>query len=407
MRPVTPPVFNQSVVEKLLSGIDEPRNASLLKVGYFLQRKQPELPTGEGYAMVKAAAQAEPVGTKRWFWLENLLGFAAFRVAEADPQDGFDAYNAVFAHASDAAKVEAQYPFRQAITEYVAVSSTRFRNLNLFSDPRTRDTLLKAWTANAVAVRQPQKPGERNAEPDWKRAVELTHSAEALLPYVEKTLDDASIPKNFGLLSASAAVLATPNPKRAVVVMQQAKAVLPRLNGALDLNQAARFYGSLVQLLVDQNRLPEAVAEQQEFVKLTGRGQGDLLMLYKKSGDKNALQALLQELSAPTANEREINRAASALTTFGRNPKAPDAKADGQAATLLETYLAPDRTRVIDEELQARLTLANIYLRQKQPVKAKAVLTFPMPPDPIPVRLKNSLENLEQARQRVDKALTP
>ena len=99
-----PASFDRETVAQLRADIDKPYNASILKVGYFLRRGQPPLPTDEGFELLQSAAKAEPVGTKRWFLLQNLRAFAAFRVPGADTSQGLEAYQTIFEHAAEAAK---------------------------------------------------------------------------------------------------------------------------------------------------------------------------------------------------------------------------------------------------------------------------------------------------------------
>jgi tetratricopeptide (TPR) repeat protein len=384
-RPQMPASFNRETVQTLIRDIDKPHSASILKVGYFLRRGEPELPTSEGYALLKTASETEPAGTRKWFLLQNLRAFTSFRVAEVDVSEGFVAYNLMFARAADAARTNAVYPLRQAIMEFVASVPGKFKDLGLSKDERTRETLFKAWTAYAVALSAPTTAVKgRVNESDWKAAIETSGASEAFVPYVEKILADTSVPKTFGLLSAAASVLAPKNPDKALTLLQQAKPLLPKANGKPEINQAARLYDAVVELLLSRNRLAEAVSTQQEFVQLTGRGVARLMLLHHKSGNPADVQRLLTALSELTANEQEINKAALGLLELARDTKAPDGKAGEQASTLLKTYLEVKRTRDVEEELQARLTLAGFYLRQRKFDEAKTVLTFVPPQKPSP-----------------------
>lgn len=404
-RPQMPASFDRQTVEQLIANIDKPQNSSILKVGYFLRRGQPALPVSEGFGLLKAAAEKEPIGTRRWFLLQSLRGFAAFRVAEADTAEGFAAYDLIFTHAADAAKAKAQYPLRQAISEFVSVVSGKLRDLGLSTDERTRETLFKAWTAYAVALGgQEQTAGSQSVEPNWTAAIEATKATDAFLPYVEKVLADASLSKNFGLLFAASAVVAPKDPNRALTVLLQAKPLLPQEKGKLEVNQAARFYETLVDLLDSQNKPAEAIAVQQERLGLLGSGQAKLLLLYKKNGDEAKVEQILAALNQSDADGREINKAASGLLLLSRAPKAPDTKAGEQAARLLSGYLSAARARDVEEELSARLKLSAFYLGQRKQEETKAILTFEPPKEPLSRRARSLLRDVERMNKQLQKA---
>lgn len=395
-----PKSFDRETVRQLIADIDKPHNASILKIGYFLRRGQPELPVSKGYALLKTVTEAEPVGTKKWFLLQGLRGFAAFRVAGVDTAEGFTAYNAIFAHAASATHSNAEYPLRQAIGEFVSAVPGKFRDLDLMTDDRTRETLFKAWTAYAQALGATAQPRQnREVEPPWNAAIEAAKASDAFVPYVEKVLGDPTIPKSFSLLFAAATVLSPKNPDRAIALLEQAKPLLPEENGKPELNQAARFYNAFEVLLVSRNRLADAVSLQQEFVKSTGRGQANLLLLYHQSGNQAEVDRSLADLSEPTTNEQEINQAASGLFKLAYDAKAPDTKSGEQGAALLKAYLTAPRTRILEEEIDGRLALANFYLRQRKPDEAKAILTFTPPEQPGSPRMRATMRAIERMNE--------
>ncbi len=373
-----PASFDRETVAHLLADIDKPNNASALKVGYFLRRGQPPLPVIEGFELLQDAATAEPVGTNKWFRLQNLRAFAAFRVPGADISQGLDAYQIIFDHASDAATSGAVYPLRQSIGEFVGDVPGKFNDFGLSKDERVKALLLQAWTAYAIALGAPMN-GAVIDEPNWTRALEKSESLAAFVPAVEKVVADPKVPKSFGLLVAAAAVLAPTQPAKALALWGQSKPLIPKTEGKADVNQAARLYGPLVDLLVARDQLPDAIVNQREFVALSGRGQACLLLLLRQSGDDVATSKALAELGAPAANEREILEAASGLFKLARATKSPDVKAGEQAEALLSGYLAAARTRDLSSELKARLALGNAYLRSKRISEARAITTFAAP----------------------------
>lgn len=407
-RPQMPASFDRATVAQLLADIDGPRNASILKVGYFLRRGQPALPTDEGFELLQAAAQTELVGTKRWFLLQNLRAFAAFRVPNIDTDQGFEAYQAIFDHAGDAAGAKADYQLRQSVLEFVDSVSGKLNDLGLRKAEQTKALLLQAWTAYATALSSPLN-GAALAEPDWTRALEKSESLEAFVPAVEKVIADPAVPKSFGLLMAAASVLAPKDPARAIALWEQAKPLIPQREGRADLDQAARLYQALVDALVARGRLPDAITNQQQFVQLTGRGQGRLLLLTRQSGDGAATEVMLASLVETASDDREILGAASGLFKLARDTTAPDAKAGQQAEALLLSYLASPRPRDKVDEVGARLSLGNFYLRGHERNQARDILDVgPLSAqEQSSPRIKSLLRDVERMKALAEKATGP
>ena len=400
-----PASFDRATVGRLLADIDKPYNASALKIGYFLRRGQPELPVLDGFELLQAAAQAEPVGTNKWFRLQNLLAFAAFRVPGADTSQGMDAYETLFNHAADAGKVNAAYTLRESIGEFVSAVPGRFNDFGLSRDERTKALLLRAWAAYAVALSAPMN-GAVIDEPNWTRALQKSESLEAFVPAVETLLDDAKLSPSFGLLVAAAQVMAPTKPDKALALWERAKPMIPLRDGKAEVNEAARLYVPLVQWLAAGERLPDAIANQREFVALTGRGQARLMLLLRQSGDEAATAQALASLGAANGNEAEIEDAAAGLLQLAYTAKTPDAGAKQQAVALLETYLAAPRARDMASELYARLRLANAYLRDDRLAEAERVLVFaePTPQQQRLGRVRSLLREAERLKARLQKA---
>ena len=405
-RPQMPVSFDRATVAGLLADIDQPHNASTLKVGYFLRRGQPELPVDQGFELLQTAAQAETVGTRKWFLLQNLRAFAAFRVPGADTAAGFEAYQLLFEHAADAAPVRAEYPLRQSIQEFVDSVPGKFNDFGLSKDERTKALLLQAWTAYAVALSAPMK-GAAIAEPNWNAALVKSESLEAFVPAVEAVIADAKVPKTFALLLAAASVIAPKDQAKALALWAQAKPLIPRDNGKADINEAARLYRPLVELLEAGERWPAAIKNQREFVQLSGVGQAHLMLLLRKSGDAAATEKALATLRQDDANEAEIVQAAAGLTKLSRDAQTPDIAAGEAATALLLNYLAAPRTRDLASELRAHLALGSIYLRAHRLDEASQVLSFeaPAPQGKVSSEISSLLRAVEQMKAEVQKAV--
>jgi len=279
----------------------------------------------------------------------------------------------------------------------------RFNDFGLSKDERVKALLLQAWTAYATALGAPLN-GAVIAEPNWKAALVKSGSLESFVPAVETVLADARVPKTFGLLVTAAAVVAPAKPGEAIALLQRAKPMMPRDGAKADVNQAARLYGPLVDLLAP-DRLPDAIKEQREFVQLSGRGQARLMLLLRQSGDGAATQTMLASLIEPKVDQREVGLAAPGLFKLGRDAKTPDSKANEQAVTLLQAYLAAPRTRDLAEELGARRALGNYYLNQKNWAETQTVLTFqaPAPQDVISPAARSKLRDIERLKVELQK----
>jgi hypothetical protein len=375
-----PTNFDRETVQNLLNDIEKPQSASILKVGYFLRRDQSELPTSEGYSLLNDAINQTSVGSNRWFRLQNLKAFAAFRILGVSPSEGLTAYSAIFTQALAASKSKSDYQLRQSITEFVEAVPGKLKDLGLSKDKVTQDTLFKAWDAYGILISTSTKNQmSKYPEPKWKVAIDGSGAGELFIPYVEKTLSDTSVPKDFSLLFASATVLATTKPDMALELMKQAKTVLPQLDGKPERNVTARFYDEFVDLLVARGMEHDATSIQQERINILGTGQAKLLLLYKSAEDELKVQEILTLLSKPEAQEPEINEAASALFKLSYNSKSSDIRSEAQAKSLLNTYLSVNRARTMENELSARYTLGLICIRQVKIDEAKAILQIEKP----------------------------
>lgn len=404
-RPVLPRVFDRTTVEDLLAHIDAPRNASTLKVGYFLRRGggADALPVQEGFAMLSAAAAKEPVGTRRWFMLQSLRGFAAFRTPGVSADEGFAAYGAIFEHAKEAEKSSAVYPLRQAIAEFVGAVAGKFNGtgLGLTFQERTKHLLLAAWSAYLLALAMPLPGKSRAPEPPWREAIEIAKVQKEFLPLVEKMVANPAAPKNFTLLSAAASVEAKEHPEKALEMLKAAQLLLPRVQGKVDAGEAAHLYNTWVGLLETQKKLDDAIAVQSERIGFLGDGQAKLLLLYRQKGDAAQAEKMLTSLEETSANEREVLSAATGLLELAQDKEKPDAKAGEQGAQLLRNYLTVERPREVESELQARLLLGNYLVKQSKTEDAKRVLTLPQNLKVRAQRAQSLLCTMEKVRQQL------
>ncbi|MBV9467741.1 MAG: hypothetical protein JOZ57_00685 [Abitibacteriaceae bacterium] len=372
-----PAAFDQATVQQLLDTVEQGRNATILKIGYFMRRGQPPLPVEQGYELLRNAINKERVGSRRWFTLEEVRGWAAYRSKDIAPDEGFEAYAAIFDHAGEAKAAGAGYVLNQAIHEYVLSVLGHFQRLGLIGSEQTRDVLFKAWTAYATYLSQ-NKPVGR--EPYWSEAIEKSGLQEEFLPKVESLLADKTVPKTYGLLTTAAVVLRPTQSERAVELWQQAKPLLPQAES----REVARYYDILVQWLtadakgadgqLDTIKMQAAIGVQQERVKLTGHGVAKLATLYVQQQDDGGLQHLLAQFPPQTADERELVAIGGALMAQYREGNTSSQRYAEWGRELLSRYLAAPRTRAVESELETRVRLGSALILLKQFDRAQEVL---------------------------------
>ncbi len=406
-RPEFPRVYNREDVLQYINAIDRPYNASILKFGYFLRRRNLELPVDQGFLLLKAATKKETIGSKKWFYMQNVCGFAAFRVPDFDIDEGFSAYNILFDTSKDSIKSQSIYILRQSIDEYVSTVQGRLGDLGLQKDQRTKDTLTKAFSAYLVLLgAEGDKRAGNASEPPFVEAIRATEIGDRITPIVEKVLADPEIPKNYNLLKIAVNVLAPKQPAKALALLQQAKPLLPKNklrdgNEILDLNEAGHFYTTWIDLLESNGRSAEAIAIAQERVQLTNYGRARLLDLQEVAGNAADAQQTLSEIAAPTSDERDVLAAADALYKRTPDLKTSHSESISKAEKLLEGYLASPRPRQLEYELLAHLQLGNYYLSQKEYAKARAVLTVTEISAPISSRAGAVLREIQRLRQEL------
>lgn len=337
-----------------------------------------------------------------------MRGFAAFRAPELDTADGYLAYNAIFDHATDAEKNKSLYPLRQSISEYVFSVSGKFNDLGLQNDPRTKETLAKAFAAYLTLLGQENgKAAGNGSDPPFAEAIRAAGMGESFVPLVEKALAHPQTPKSYGLLKTAASVLAEKQPDRAIALLQGAKPLLPTEKTkdgqtTLDLNEAGRFYSFWLDLLEKSGKTSDAIAIAKERVQLTGYGRARLLALQTQANDATGSEQTLAEIAAPTADERDVLAAANDLFKRAFDAKTPDAKAGDAAEKLLQTLLEPTRTPKLENALLARLQLGSYYLRRKETDKARAILTLGELPKPLSNRAQYTLREIERLLKKLE-----
>lgn len=368
--PPMPATFDRATVQNLIDNVEAEHSATILRMGYFL-RSDAALPQKEGYVLLKSNAEKAVAGSKRWFLLKSLQGFAGLRVQGVPFEEGLAAYDAIFSRVPDAVKADATYTLRQAVRDYIFLLQGRLRLSGIASDSRAEKLLFKAWAIYLGNLAAPK--GSDPLAILWIGVIDRLSLGDRFAPLVEEALNSATIPKSYSLFKIAAAIYIPLDSERAIEILQRAKPLLP----PGDAREAQWFYDTLVDALTVNERWIEAVKTQQERVQSTGHGQGKLAFLHLRQGDKRAFEDAIAVLSNTDADENEINAATESLATFARGDEAEDTaaqQATTQATTLLTKYLSPERKRDVVQELRARLTLGNLLLRQGKVAEAKSFL---------------------------------
>lgn len=376
-RPVAPVSFDAPAVQKLIDGIDQSPNATILRTGYFMRREAQPLAAEDGFALLQKAAQQAPVDSKRWFVLQNTLAFAAFHLPAPKSAEGFAAYDTLFAHAPKAGDANALPALRQGISDYLLAVQGQLGDLKPQNERLTK-TLGQAWVAylSVLAQEAKTKPKYATSEPMWALAVKAANLPEGFGAIVGKSLADPAQPKTFTFYKAATSALAGSNPSRAVELLRQARPLLPQDSST----ETAWYFSKLVGILeqqavindkgqsqpLDKAKLYEAIAVQQDRIKTTGRGHVHLAELSLMNGDEAALDTLVAQLSAADAPEDEIFEAGMLLARTNRNLKkagTPDVKIVKLQTDLMNSYLRAARPR---SEVNARRARSLLNRTQKK-----------------------------------------
>jgi hypothetical protein len=372
--PVMPASFDRETVQRLVDHIEQGHNASILHVGYFMRRKQHALPQSKGMKLLNEAISKETAGSKRWFVMQTLRGFAAFRATGVASDEGLEAYTAIFDQAAKAKPAKAEYQLRQAINEYVFGMQGRIRDLGLRYDERAQDLLLKAWSAYVTHVLPGQtakgQSASRVRQPMWAAAIQDADLEEKFLPLLDKFLKSPTTPKSYSLLKEASMLYAPSNPKRSLALLLQARPLVPTSNKL----EAGRFFDLLAKALEKEDRLPDAVQAREERVKLTGKGQPQLARLYYQAKNDKALDATLQALKLPSASSRDVVDTIDELSKVYSQDRIANLSAGVRAADLASNYLKMQQVRDVEHELSARIALGDFLIGQKNLAGARAAL---------------------------------
>ena len=366
-----------------MTDIEEKNSFNLLRAGFFTRRIEHPLSRFEGYEIVKDAVEAETVGSRRWFVLQSLRAYAAFRSPGAG-SEGYEAYSSIFDQISQAPKAKAETIARLAIKDYVFTVNGKLRDLGLQDSETTQQILLKAWGAYVQSLAWPNvQTLKTGSEPAWAEAFRNAEMEKAALPLLEEALKQPG--QSYGILKTAVETYAELQPEKAQALLAPLKATLP----TGDQREVEWFYQRQVDVLAQLNRWPEAIAAQKEKLKATGRGQARLAELLWKNQNPKEAQDVIATLKKLDSNTSEVLEAARRFVGINQTETAVD---------LLQTFLKAPRTRSAEAELNARYALAVSLLRLKRNDEAKSVLDIQIPTTALNTNAQAALAAMTQLR---------
>ena len=352
--PPMPKQFDRATVVELLASVDEGHNAAVLKVGYFARRARNALPPSEGLALVGEALSAEKAGTPRWFALQSVMAFGAFRAGPGYRDAGYAAYDALLSTAAESRHCEPTTVrlVQRSLKEFAVTLLGNYGVQWFHVEEKAGPVLAKALSAYVVLA-SASEPGPYVVP--WKRLVEATWSRKTLQPVAERALLDPAVTKNSAVLKALAGVLAG-HPDRAVTLLRRAKERLPKK----DSPDALAVCDALVDALVAAQRGQEAVAVQKERIRESNTGRARLIVLEYDAGNRKALGEIVRTLPAQGVGAGETNDVAEALYGLYRKHTGARNALAAEIEWLLTGFLGSPGPRPTAEELRARMTLASV-----------------------------------------------
>ena len=361
-----PHAFDRPLVERLIQAIDDAHNATILTHGYFGRRVAWQFPQREGYALLTGACGAIVDPTRRWFLLQSLRGYAAFRVGADIRREGYDAYDAVFSRPEDAEKAGAVDIVERAMFDYSFTMQGNYGVRQFRAEAKASDVLLRAFSAQLKFLKDAQL---MRYDVPWARVMRATYAGGPLFENpAEAALKDPGMPRTLALFVTVAGVLQRGQPKRALAVLLSARSLLTGQNPV----DVVSFEEHLFETARDAGDGKSAIEAQREIFRITGHGQARLAVLYRSAGDSKSYHDILESLSKPGGSETEMNQLAVMLAHTHDSKDGKD-KPSEDAVQILTSYLAGERTREVEQELLARLTLAGVLIEKRQTDQARAV----------------------------------
>ena len=369
--------FDAAAVRRLIAGIDRAENARALKYQYFLVKTPQPLSRTDGLVLVKSAFGTSEPGTRRWFSLASVVGFAGLQLTWETQYDGYHAYAALLARSNDAERAGAEDVLETAVSELVtALGETRVQREPDFQG----DGQSLAVTAASVYLRMVAAGRWHGATPPWSPVTKSVLDPSDVGDVVTKMLAEPGVAQTYDLLRAAAVIYQYTDPDKAIVYFGRAMALLP----AGKPEEAAWLYRSYANVLWENGLAEDAASVQQELVSQTGRGKGKLAILCLCAADIPRGRRILHELEEPTSEERDVSEAADLLFALDAERPGAGVGYGTLASNLLKAYLGARRVRSYPAEMQSRLALAGYLASHGDRAQALSVIAekqLPAPPN--------------------------
>lgn len=350
--PKMPQDFDQQTVRELVDNIDTGHNATILEFGYFLKRNLQPFPQDDGYALLKDSLVKERKGSKRWFVLQAVRGFAGMHLNPDTKEDAYRAYDALFSQFREDYSPEARDVVGRAIYDFTVALPGNYGLDQTSDDIIARDTLLRALEACLVALK---RSGTSQYRFDWTVPVNAVNGGLEFVTPIQRAMSDPDFPKTFSFLYTVAGIYRATKPEVAVTLLRDIRSKVPTDEVSIKL-----YYQMLVSSLAEINKIDDAILEQQKLIKLSNYGRSGLAELYKKKNDGRAYEAVLASLAGPTVSDTDVIESSEMLIkTFKKSPS-NNSIAKDHAVSILSAYLSASRKRDVEQERVARILLMSI-----------------------------------------------
>ena len=416
--PTAPAVWDRATVARLLRDIEKPRSAALLRGLYFGAHRAHALPAKEGRALLANAAKGAKPGSRRWFLLMSLRGFAQLRSGETESAAaGFSAYRALFDLAAEAPKVGAQTIVRAAVADFVNTAPMGYDQYKLSDAKGDNATTIAAWKAYSQSQKWPRNSAERASEPLWNGKWEDGVPSDLVL-YVARqsqSWQDAPLPWRF----AAAGALSAGNQQRAAFALwsklktelgtndlDRLNIVYERLMHHIGWLGSTRGQPNGAKALQPDLSWKEVESKRRNLAQeQTTRWNFGWAQRLEMAPDGSAKMRIARQLLArpnDKLTQSEIARAVRAMFTRaleGQDSGVGD-KGAANATGVLARGLLARRGLTRQQQWETRLLLATLLKRLERRAEAVEVLAIPFGAPPTE-KEDDLLERVQTARHAI------
>ena len=270
-------VFDRARFSQMLQTIDRGKNGDELQHLFFGRRVNEPLTRADAYKLVRAALTPEKTGSRRWFLLESLAGYAAFRTDGLDHQEGYDLYARLLPRLPDAQAVGLRGWGCIALYDFISSLSGEYGIAHQDGPEDSRWQVPLALQEQIALIRSGQPTINRI---DWAGVETDSGSERACAKIAQAALDEPDLPRSFALLVTTGEVLATTSPRRSLNLLRQAAPFIHEASAP----DAAYYYGGLSAALERAGDWSGAIGAQEGLVRLSGRGTAARVALPSNQG---------------------------------------------------------------------------------------------------------------------------